>query len=165
MINFFVFQVSDLKPDTSYIFLVRAENSNGLSSPSPLSDHVRTLGADMRAVSQSELDEARSRLSTKVVELRHIEAISSTSVRLNWKVRILTFCINKKKLVVLNAPERLRPFFFRFLQPRNSSKVCTWDFAIFLVDPRNTTWLQYSRAELQATWCRTWKNIQNMSSS
>ncbi|KAK6632671.1 hypothetical protein RUM43_013441 [Polyplax serrata] len=78
--------VSDLKPDTSYIFLVRAENSNGLSSPSPLSDHVRTLGADMRAVSQSELDEARSRLSTKVVELRHIEAISSTSVRLNWKI-------------------------------------------------------------------------------
>ncbi|EEB14086.1 predicted protein [Pediculus humanus corporis] len=92
--------ITDLKPDTNYIFLVRSENLNGLSPPSPLSEQVKTLGGDLRAVSKSELDEARSRLSTKVVELKHIEAISSTSVRLNWKI--------------LNAQEFVEGLYVRF---------------------------------------------------
>lgn len=80
------FQIGDLKPDTSYIFLVRAENSHGVSVPSPVSNVVRTLGADRRAVPKYELDEARARLGTKVVQLRDVQPISSTSVRLMWEV-------------------------------------------------------------------------------
>ncbi|XP_069684562.1 roundabout homolog 2 isoform X2 [Periplaneta americana] len=78
--------IEDLKPDTSYVFLVRAENSHGLSVPSPVSEVVRTLGADRRAVPQYELDEARARLGTKVVQLRDVQPLSSTSVRLVWDV-------------------------------------------------------------------------------
>ncbi|XP_023708253.1 protein sax-3 isoform X3 [Cryptotermes secundus] len=80
--------IGDLKPDTSYVFLVRAENSHGLSVPSPVSDVARTLGADRRAVPQHELDEARARLGTKVVELRDVQPISSTSVRLIWDILV-----------------------------------------------------------------------------
>ncbi|PSN32273.1 hypothetical protein C0J52_24864 [Blattella germanica] len=78
--------IGDLKPDTSYVFLVRAENSHGLSIPSTVSEVARTLGADRRAVPQYELDEARTRLGTKVVQLRDIQSISSTSVRLIWEI-------------------------------------------------------------------------------
>jgi roundabout axon guidance receptor 2 len=82
-------QIGDLKPDTSYVFLVRAENSHGLSVPSSVSDVARTLGADRRAVPHYELDEARARLGTKVVDLRDVQPISSTSVRLIWDVSFL----------------------------------------------------------------------------
>lgn len=85
----FKFQINDLKPDTSYIFLVRAENSHGLSAPSQTSVVAKTLGpTDQRAVPRYELDEARSRLSTKVVVLRDVMPLTSTSVRLVWDVSI-----------------------------------------------------------------------------
>ncbi|GFG28560.1 hypothetical protein Cfor_11692, partial [Coptotermes formosanus] len=80
--------IGDLKPDTSYVFLVRAENSHGLSVPSPVSEVARTLGADRRSVPQYELDEARVRLGTKVVQLRDVQPISSTSVRLIWDILV-----------------------------------------------------------------------------
>jgi hypothetical protein len=54
--------------------------------PSPVSEVAQTLGADRRTVPQYELDEARVRLGTKVVELRDVQPISSTSVRLIWDV-------------------------------------------------------------------------------
>lgn len=84
-----LFQIGDLKPDTSYVFLVRAENSHGLSVPSPVSEVTHTLGSDRRSVPQYELDEARVRLGTKVVQLRDLQPISSTSVRLLWDVSCL----------------------------------------------------------------------------
>lgn len=59
-------QITELKPVTSYIFLVRAENSHGLSVPSNLSTVVKTLGAENGHVRQTELDAARSFLSGKV---------------------------------------------------------------------------------------------------
>ena len=37
------YTIHNLKPDTSYVFLIRAENSDGLSHPSPVSERVRTL--------------------------------------------------------------------------------------------------------------------------
>lgn len=36
--------VSGLRPSTSYMFLVRAENSHGLSLPSPVTTPVKTKG-------------------------------------------------------------------------------------------------------------------------
>ena len=84
-----LFQIGDLKPDTSYVFLVRAENSHGLSVPSPVSEVARTLGSDRRSVPQYELDEARVRLGTKVVQLRDVQPVSSTSVKLLWDVSCL----------------------------------------------------------------------------
>jgi len=38
------YTVRGLQPDTSYMFLVRAQNSHGLSLPSPVTSAVRTRG-------------------------------------------------------------------------------------------------------------------------
>lgn len=48
------------------MFLVRAENSHGLSVPSGLSNVARTLGNELGVVPQAELAAARSVLSGKV---------------------------------------------------------------------------------------------------
>lgn len=77
--------VRELKPDSSYVFIVRAENAHGLSPASPVSSLARTL-VNSRAVPQSELDTARAMLSTKILELREARAISSSSVRLTWSL-------------------------------------------------------------------------------
>lgn len=61
-----VFQISGLKPATSYVFLVRAENSHGLSVPSGLSNVIKTLGSESGTVPPSEISEARAVLSGKV---------------------------------------------------------------------------------------------------
>ena len=38
------FTVKGLRPNTIYLFMVRAVNSQGLSDPSPMSEPVRTQG-------------------------------------------------------------------------------------------------------------------------
>ncbi|XP_073999543.1 roundabout homolog 2-like isoform X2 [Rhodnius prolixus] len=78
--------VKDLKPDTRYVFIVRAENSYGLSVPSNISALARTLSKDSRAVPPQQLDEARTRLGTKVLTLMELVPLSSTSVRVTWEV-------------------------------------------------------------------------------
>ena len=74
------YTIHNLKPDTSYVFLVRAENSDGLSHPSPVSERVRTL----RLISSEfvheddhpiDLAEVQNTLLSKVVELSTVEAI------------------------------------------------------------------------------------------
>lgn len=60
-------QISELKPATSYVFMVRAENSHGISVPSVLSTVVKTLGAENGVVPQAELAAARAVLSGKVI--------------------------------------------------------------------------------------------------
>lgn len=60
-------QISELKPATSYVFLVRAENSHGISVPSGVSSVIRTLGVENGVVPQSELAAARAVLSGKVI--------------------------------------------------------------------------------------------------
>lgn len=62
----FSLQLSELKPGSAYVFLVRAENSHGLSVPSPLSPVIRTLGKNHNVIPPSELAAARSFLSGKV---------------------------------------------------------------------------------------------------
>lgn len=39
-----LYTVRGLRPNTIYLFMVRAINSQGLSDPSPMSDPVRTQG-------------------------------------------------------------------------------------------------------------------------
>ena len=43
--------VTGLQPDTAYMFLVRAENSHGISFPSKLTDPIRTRGTYDRRMS------------------------------------------------------------------------------------------------------------------
>ncbi|XP_055590828.1 roundabout homolog 1-like [Uranotaenia lowii] len=80
--------VSGLQPETSYIFVVRAENSYGVSAPSQLSAAIRTLSSDDRVTVPEELEAARNVLNGKILELIDIVPLSSTSVRLEWLLHI-----------------------------------------------------------------------------
>ncbi|KAK9702129.1 Immunoglobulin I-set domain [Popillia japonica] len=75
--------VRELKPDSSYVFFVRAENAHGLSPASSVSAVARTL-ANSRTILRSELDTARTMLSTKLVELTDARALTSSSIELTW---------------------------------------------------------------------------------
>ncbi|XP_018917016.2 roundabout homolog 2 [Bemisia tabaci] len=79
-----------LLPGASYSFLVRAENSHGLSPPSPFSDTVilssglETKELDPVAIQLKEAKKALFR--GHVVDLINAQPISSTSVKLNWQM-------------------------------------------------------------------------------
>lgn len=77
--------VRELKPDSSYVFIVRAENAYGLSPASGVSKTARTL-ANSRSLPGSEMDTARAILSTKLIELKDARAQSSSSVKLAWSL-------------------------------------------------------------------------------
>lgn len=67
------------------MFVVRSENSYGLSIPSGISALVRTSAVHM-STSQHMLENARAKLNNKVLVLRDLFALSSTSVRVVWDV-------------------------------------------------------------------------------
>lgn len=58
--------VTGLRPDTSYLFVVRAENAYGCSVPSVVSVPIRTLSSDDRVTVPAEMESARNVLSGKV---------------------------------------------------------------------------------------------------
>ena len=98
------YTVHNLKPDTSYVFLVRAENSDGLSHPSPVSERVRTLRLmEFRENGEAEVDlaDVQNTLLSKVVELSSVEAISSTAIRVTWQL-------------ISDNPGYVEGFFIRF---------------------------------------------------
>uniref|UniRef100_A0A8C8RD71 Roundabout guidance receptor 2 n=1 Tax=Pelusios castaneus TaxID=367368 RepID=A0A8C8RD71_9SAUR len=79
------YTVRGLRPNTIYLFMVRAINSQGLSDPSPMSDPVRTQdisppaqGVDHRQV-QKELGDVIVRLHNPVV-------LTPTTVQVTWTV-------------------------------------------------------------------------------
>ncbi|XP_058815067.1 protein sax-3-like [Topomyia yanbarensis] len=77
---------SPVTADVSYIFIVRAENEQGLGIPSLMSDPV-TIGRDMNHGEDISLNEAQATLSTgSVVHLLEANASDSTSVRLVWDI-------------------------------------------------------------------------------
>ncbi|XP_075053191.1 roundabout homolog 2 isoform X8 [Mixophyes fleayi] len=80
-----LFTVKGLRPNTIYLFMVRAINTEGLSDPSPVSDPVRTQdisptvqGVDHRQV-QKELGDVIVRLHNPVV-------LSPTTIQVSWMV-------------------------------------------------------------------------------
>ncbi|XP_061828601.1 roundabout homolog 2 isoform X1 [Nerophis lumbriciformis] len=79
------YTVKGLRPNTIYLFMVRAVNNQGVSDPSPMSDPVRTQdisppaqGVDHRHV-QKELGEVIVRLHNPVV-------LSPTAIQVTWTV-------------------------------------------------------------------------------
>uniref|UniRef100_UPI003AAF281C roundabout homolog 2-like n=1 Tax=Centroberyx gerrardi TaxID=166262 RepID=UPI003AAF281C len=79
------FTVKDLRPNTVYLFIIRAVNAQGLGDPSPMSEPVRTQdisptaqGVDHRRV-QKELGDV-------VVSMHNPVVLSSTSVQVIWTV-------------------------------------------------------------------------------
>ncbi|XP_061510515.1 roundabout homolog 2 isoform X1 [Anopheles gambiae] len=75
-----------LSAGVTYYFVVRAENSHGLSLPSPLSEPI-LLGSSDNFGTGIDMSEARaSLLSGDVVELVNATAIDSTSMKLVWEI-------------------------------------------------------------------------------
>lgn len=80
----------NLDPEKMYTFLVRAENSHGLSPPSPLSEPV-SLNPDDKIIEpiiqDKQTREAKALLqSGHTAELIDAQSINSTSVRLTWEI-------------------------------------------------------------------------------
>lgn len=89
-VSYFIHQqVTDLRPETNYVFLVRAENSQGLSLPGPLSDVVQTTNVNQHTVPQVELTRARDRLNSEILHLKEVQPASSTSVKIMWDVSVI----------------------------------------------------------------------------
>ncbi|XP_044018248.1 roundabout homolog 1-like isoform X1 [Aphidius gifuensis] len=80
------YSVLNLKPDTKYVFLIRAENSHGLSLPGPLSDVAHTTSQNQYSVPQIELIRARDRLNSEILHLREVQPLTSTSVKIMWDI-------------------------------------------------------------------------------
>ncbi|XP_011502527.1 PREDICTED: roundabout homolog 2-like [Ceratosolen solmsi marchali] len=78
--------VTDLRPDTNYVFLVRVENDHGLSLPGPLSDVAHTLSNDQHTLSQNELIRARDRLNNEILQLNEVIPLSSTTMKIIWNI-------------------------------------------------------------------------------
>ncbi|XP_017075898.2 roundabout homolog 2 [Drosophila eugracilis] len=79
------FTQTGLLPGVNYFFLIRAENSHGLSLPSPMSEPI-TVGTRYFN-SGLDLSEARaSLLSGDVVELSNASVVDSTSMKLTWQI-------------------------------------------------------------------------------
>lgn len=75
----------ELTRGATYIFIVRAENSFGISAPSPMSDPIIT-GKAIIFDEDIILTEAQAILSTgEIVELLEANATDSTSVRMVWE--------------------------------------------------------------------------------
>ena len=81
--------VRGLRPDTAYMFLVRAQNSHGLSQPSPVTAPIRTTGGNGIRPTLPPLDIGlvSEKLTGKVVEMKDPEVFSSTDIKINWEVR------------------------------------------------------------------------------
>jgi roundabout axon guidance receptor 2 len=99
------YTIHNLKPDTSYVFLVRSENSHGMSPPSLVSERVRTLrlisNGGLNDPANIDLTEVQNALMSKVVELSSVEAISSTAIRVTWQI-------------LADNPAHVEGFFIRF---------------------------------------------------
>lgn len=90
------FQVKHLQPAHSYVFIIRAENSEGIGLPSMASDMVNTkqsnsgLGKnserDQRMSRMLDLENARQRLaSEQLVKLLEVKPLNATAILLSWK--------------------------------------------------------------------------------
>lgn len=81
-----VFMQKDLTVGATYVFIIRAENSHGLSAPSPMSDAI-TTGRTLIFEDDITLTEAQAILSSgDVVELLEANATDSVGVRLVWEI-------------------------------------------------------------------------------
>lgn len=81
-----VYMQRELTFGVTYIFIIRAENSHGVSAPSPMSDPI-TTGKSLIFEEDITLTEAQAILSSgDVIELLEANATDSTTVRLVWEI-------------------------------------------------------------------------------
>ncbi|CAH4036461.1 unnamed protein product [Pieris brassicae] len=77
--------VKSLIPGITYMFIVRAENSHGLSSPSPVSDSI-TVGEDSWNGFSNNTEYRKNIMTDSIVELIEATPIDATTIKLMWKI-------------------------------------------------------------------------------
>lgn len=81
------YTVTGLRPDTTYVFIVRARNSYGLGRTSPISKAIKTTASKAgHGYSNQQMGKAYSELNSVEVKIRNAKAINSTAVSLDWSV-------------------------------------------------------------------------------
>ncbi|XP_066507846.1 roundabout homolog 2-like isoform X5 [Hoplias malabaricus] len=79
------YTVKDLRPNTVYVFIIRAVNAHGVGDPSPMSEPVRTQDISP-AVQGIDHRQVQKELGDVIVTMHNPVVISSTSVRVTWAV-------------------------------------------------------------------------------
>ncbi|XP_013138523.1 PREDICTED: roundabout homolog 1-like [Papilio polytes] len=82
------FVVKSLIPGITYMFIVRAENSHGLSAPSPVSDSV-TVGEDnlwSNGFFSNSTENRNNIMTDNIVELIEATPIDSKTIKLMWEI-------------------------------------------------------------------------------
>lgn len=80
------FTQKDLIPGVAYSFVIRAENSHGLSLPSELTVPIVLPLHEAEVSFEAELEEDASVEDGPVVRLTQVLPVSATSVKLLWEV-------------------------------------------------------------------------------
>lgn len=76
------YTIEGLKAGTWLLCLVRAENSHGLSLPSPVSQWIHSAPH----LADAELVQTRDLLSGSLLQLDRVQPLSSTAVQLHWDI-------------------------------------------------------------------------------
>ncbi|RWS14759.1 roundabout 1-like protein, partial [Dinothrombium tinctorium] len=118
------YTVHNLKPQTCYVFVVRAENKQCLGYPSVPSDEYYTHSSTHHF--SRELDEIRSVLNRGSVTLEDVRAINATSVKLVWDV---------KDAVLLDGI---------FIRLKSLNDTDHHDYSQITIEDRNTLWYTIS---------------------
>ncbi|XP_022651593.1 protein sax-3-like isoform X2 [Varroa destructor] len=81
------YTVTGLRPETRYVFTVRARNNYGLGRTSPISKLVTTGGGTISYTESGQpLSKSHAELNSIEVKIRSAKAINSTAVNLDWAI-------------------------------------------------------------------------------
>ncbi|XP_065557817.1 roundabout homolog 2-like [Artemia franciscana] len=79
------YTLKNLLPGNLYLVLVRAENSHGLSLPSPISDWIEITESLIDDADEGEREQTREALAGQVLRLDKVVSINATSVQVIWE--------------------------------------------------------------------------------
>lgn len=89
-----VFPPADLSPNTRYVFTVRSRNKHWLSRPATFTHVIKTLehGQPDQPGVEGDLSpsmrDIRTKLTSATVRLVSVEAVSSTTLKVTWRVLV-----------------------------------------------------------------------------
>uniref|UniRef100_A0A3P8VWF5 Roundabout guidance receptor 1 n=1 Tax=Cynoglossus semilaevis TaxID=244447 RepID=A0A3P8VWF5_CYNSE len=103
------FVLRNLKSGTVYLFMVRAVNAHGLSDPSPISDAVRTQVDNTATMQGVDHRQIQRELGDVVIHLQTPAVLSSSAVRLQWRVEQQSPYIQGYKVLYRASAEHGQP--------------------------------------------------------
>ena len=82
------FTIRQLRPESTYMFIVRAVNSEGVGPPSPVSAPIRTtLNGAIPMLSHAERMSLETRLDTANARITKAIGLSGTAITVHWEAQ------------------------------------------------------------------------------